>query len=245
MHLQFIRKTSWIPYFCGACILLGVLIAARAQPATGERVVQMTDSQRITDPVLFTNISVAGKPIECGLFVRPPGVIQRVTPFEATGDWLSQTTLSLINRTSEIIAFGGIELDFLDTGDCHTQPCVGAQLNFGQRPAIDAYNTRTGEPLKPERPEKPPLDWKPGQTIVIHVSDYMPEIQDDLANFLPVTILTKVNVHRLVFYFDDGMEWSLGTYSVPDPEHHGKFSPLPANYFPGKRGHNWPPGYNN
>jgi hypothetical protein len=245
MHLQFIRKTCFNPYFCGACILFRVLIVARAQLASGERVVRVTDFLRITDPVMITNISVDGKPIECRLFIKPPGVFQAVTPFEAGGNWLSQMILSLINRTDKTIVFGGIDLDFLDTGDCRTQPCVGAQLDFGQRPAIDAYDGRTGQPLKPEHPERPPLNWKRGQTITIRVSDYMPQIEEDLSNFMSVTAVTKMNVHRLVFYFDDGMEWSLGRYSVPDPERPGKFNPLPASYFPGKRGHNWPPGYNN
>jgi hypothetical protein len=75
------------------------------------------------------------------------------------------------------------------------------------------------------------------------VSDYLPEIEEDLADFLPVTSVRNVNVYRGVFYFDDGMQWSLARYSVPDPEHPGKFKELPADYFPGKRKRNWPPGY--
>ena len=245
MHSQSIKKTCSNTYLCGICILLGFLTVALARSASGEDVVRVTDFPRITDPVMITNISVGGKPIECGLFIKPPGVIQPVAPFEASGDWLRQMIVSLINRTDETIVFGELNLDFLDTGDCRTQPCVGAQLRFGQRPAIDAYDGRTGQPLKPEQPERPPLDWKPGQTIVVHVSDYMSQIEEDLANFISVTGVIKVNVYRGVFYFDNGMEWSLGSYAVPDPEHHGKFNRLPANYFPGKRGHNWPPGYNN
>jgi hypothetical protein len=75
------------------------------------------------------------------------------------------------------------------------------------------------------------------------VSDYLPEIEEDLADFLPVTSVRNVNVYRGVFYFDDGIQWSLARYSVPDPEHAGKIKELPADYFPGKRGRNWPPGY--
>jgi hypothetical protein len=194
---------------------------------------------------LISNITVAGKPIECGLFVKPPAVVQPVAPFQAGSDWLQQMTISLINRTNKTVVFGVILLHFLDTGDCRSLPCVGAELHFGQRPAIDAYDGRTGRPLKPEHPERPPLDWKSEQTIVVHVSDYMAEIEENLVNFLPVTTITKVNVYRGPFYFDDGMRWNLGFYSAPDPEHHGKFTKLPDNYFPGRRGHNWPPGYNN
>src|ERR1022692_4786577 len=102
----------------------------------------------------------------------------------------------------------------------------------------------TGQPVRLNHPERPPLDWGPEQTIVVHVSDYMPELEALLANFLPGSAATKVNVYLSAFYFADGMEWGLGRYSVPDPDHPGKFKPLPANYFPGKRGRNWPPGYN-
>jgi hypothetical protein len=108
---------------------------------------------------------------------------------------------------------------------------------------MNAYDGRTGKPLRPEHPERLPLDWKPEQTIVIHVSDYMTEIQEQLADFMPVTEVTKLKVYRGVFHFADGMIWDLGRYSVPDSEHPGKSKELPADYFPGSRGHNWPPGF--
>jgi hypothetical protein len=154
-------------------------------------------------------------------------------------------TISLINRTNKSIVFGAVIFHFLDVGDCSsTQPCPGPGLEFGQIPPIDAYDGRTGQPMKRGHPERPPLDWGLEQTIVVHVSDYMPEIEASLANFLAVSSVTKVNVYLGDFYFADGMQWNLGRYSVPDPNHPGKFSPLAADYFPGKRGRNWPPGYN-
>ena len=100
--------------------------------------------------------------------------------------------------------------------------------------------------MKPERFERSPIEWKSEQTIVVHVSDYIDEIESNLSNAptqFPITALTKVNVYRGPFYFDNGMQWSLGRFSVPDPGRPGKFKELPANYFPGRRGHNWPPGF--
>ncbi len=229
-------------YLCMACVAVGLTGVLHAQQTSGKRVSVMDVSQ-ITDAVMISNVSVAGKTVECGLFIEPPIVIQPVTPFEAAGDWLRQTTISLINRTSKTIVFAEINLHFLDTGDCRTLPCVGVQLRLGRTPAVDAYDGRTGRPLRPETPDRPTLDWKPEQTIVVHVSDYLPEIEEDLADFLPVMSVRNVNVYRGVFYFDDGIQWSLARYSVPDPEHPGKFKELPADYFPGKRGRNWPPGY--
>ncbi|MGH9583469.1 MAG: hypothetical protein ACRD4O_11085 [Bryobacteraceae bacterium] len=226
------------------CIFFVFAIRALWAYQSGSDVVDCRDPARINDAVLISNVAVAGKTVECGLFIKPPDVVQPVTPFQAGSDWLQQMTISLINRTDKTIVFGEININFLDTGDCKSLPCAGVQLRFGQRPTIDAYDGRTGKPRKPEHPERPPLDWKSEQTIVIHVSDYMAEIEKDLANFMPVTDVTEVKVYRGVFYFSDGMEWSLGRFSVPDPAHLGKFDRLPYSYFPGKRAHNWPPGYN-
>jgi len=226
-----------------AGVLFGLLGALRAQQ-NGEKLVRFQDVEQIDDAVLISNVSVAGKTIECGLFIKPPVVIQPVTPFQAGPNWLSQMTISLVNRTNKTIVFGGISLRFLDTGDCSpAQPCVGTQLHFGQRPTIDAYDGRTGKPLRPEHPERPALDWNSEQTITIHVSDYMREIEESLTNFMTAAAVTRVNFSRGSFYFSDGMRWSLGRYAVPDPQHPGKFKELPADYFPGRRGNNWPPGY--
>lgn len=225
---------------CGIFGLLGVLSAQQ----TSEKLVRANQLAQISDAVLISNVAVGGKTVECGLFIKPPTIDQPVTPFQAGSDWLRQMTISLVNRTSKTIVFGGISLHFMDTGDCsQAEPCVGAQLRFGQRPLIDAYDGRTGQPLRPEHPERPSLDWKPETTIVVHVSDDIAEIEEGLASRgFSLAAVTKVNVYRGVFYFDDGMAWSLGRFAVPDPAHPGKFKELPADYFPGRRGNNWPPG---
>ena len=236
-------RHSCSSFFRAAYILVGALAPLVAQQ-TGEKLVKVNQVAQITDAVLISDVSIAGKPIECGLYVKPPAVVQPFTPFQAGTDWFQQMTISLVNRTSKTIVFGALIFHFLDTGDCRSGPCVGVDLELGQRPAIDAYDQRSGKPLQPEHPERPPLDWKSEQTLVIHVSDYMPDFEGRLANYLPVTNISKVNISRGPFYFEDGMEWSLGKFSVPDPDHHGEFKQLPPNYFPGRTGHNWPPGYN-
>lgn len=243
MGVRFLRH----PYrnvFYTTCMIVGLFGALHAQQ-TSEKLIRAIQAAQITDAVMISNVAVAGKTVECGLFIKPPDLMQPVTPFQAGSNWVGQMTISLINRTNKPIVYGGIILHFLDIGDCRSLPCVGPELHFGQMPAIDAYDGRTGKPLKPEHPESPPLDWKPEQTFVVHVSDYMAEIDEDLANIMSVTAVTNVNVYRGVFFFDDGMRWEGGRYSVPDPDHSGKFKYLPADYFPGKRrGNNWPPGYN-
>lgn len=225
------------------CILFALLGAARAQQTSSEKMVKADDPEHITDAVMIAEIAVGGNPVECGLFVKPPAVVQPVTPFQAGNDWFQHMTLSLVNRTNKTVVFGAISLQFLDTGDCRTQPCRAYTIRLGQVPAVDAYSARTGQPLKADHPERPPLHWGPGQTMDVYVSDYLAEIKDTLSNLLPVTAITKVAVHIGPFFFEDAMRWNLGFYSVPDPEYHGQFRRLPDNYFPGNRGHNWPPGY--
>lgn len=73
----------------------------------------------------------------------------------------------------------------------------------------------------------------------------MPEIATELSNFMPVTEVTKLTFSRGIIYFGDGMSWRLGRYTVPDPQHPGKVTELPVDYFPGARGNNWPPGHDN
>ena len=229
--------------FLVLCILSGFLKVADAQQSSGEKLIKADDPAQITDAVMIADIAVAKKSVDCGLFVKPPLVIQPVAPFQAGSNWLQQMTISLFNRTNKTIVFGTITLQFLDTGDCRTLPCSADQIHFGQIPAVDAYYGRTGLPLKPEHPEQPRLNWEPDQRLTIHVGDYMNEITRNVEDYLPVAAVTKVAVHLSAFFFEDGMRWISPGYSVPDPEHHGRYKYLPLNYFPGKRENNWPPGY--
>lgn len=230
------------PYCITACIILGCLGALHAQQA-GERVVNANDVPQIDDAVLISNVAVAGKTVECGLFIKPPGVMQPVTPFQAGNDWLKNMTISLINRTNKTIVFGSVIIHFLDTGDCHALPCVSANLEVGKRPAAGAYDGRTGQPLRLDHPDRAPLEWDPEQTLVVHVSDYMEDIERRVSESMSIAAISKLNIYRGSFFFSDGMRWNLGRYSIADPEHRGKFKALPADYFPGRRGNNWPPGY--
>ena len=226
------------------CTVLGPSQLSTAQDR-GAKVVRFLGIARMTDPVLISDVSVAGKTVECRLFIKPPDVIQPVTPFQDGSDWFQQMTISLVNRSSKIIVFGGLIFHFLDVGNCSTvQPCVEGEITLGQRPAVDAF-TGKGQTIKPEHPERSPLVWKPHETIAIHVADYIADVGRNLEPFMPITAVTKVDISRGVFYFKDGMQWELGRYAVPDAQRPGKFNELPVDYFPGRKGNNWPPGYDN
>ncbi len=86
--------------FFRACLVLGIAGAVLGEQA-GQKLVRCDDPAQITDAVMISNVSVAGKTVECGLFIKPPLVIQPVAPFPAGSDWLQQMTISLINRTNK------------------------------------------------------------------------------------------------------------------------------------------------
>ena len=218
--------------------------AAFAQLAPGEKLLHAKDAERVADAVMITNISVAGKTIESGLWVKWPDVFQPVAPFQAADDWLRQTTVTLFNRTSKTIVYGSLILHFVDTGDCHSTPCAGTTIEFGRMPLIDAYDARTGKPFKPNHPEMPPLDWKPLQPLTVRIADHMDDIEHSaLTKRMPVTYVTTVNLYRGPFYFTDGMRWN-GAFEKPDPGHPGKFQQIRYGWFPGARERNLPPAYN-
>ncbi len=223
---------------------LALAIGAFARQTHQVTVSTKDDIEQINDAVLISDIAVSGRTVECGLFIKPPRVIQPVAPFQAGDDWLQNTTISLVNRTDKTIDYGSLILHFMDTGDCHSTPCAQVTLEFGKKPSVDAFDGRTGQPLPPSRVGKSPLYWRPETTLVVHLSDYIQEIDDQVQHWLPLPAVTNVKIYRGIFFFDDGMSWQLGSYAVPDPENPGKFRLLPADYFPGHRDHNWPPGYN-
>ncbi len=241
---NFVRHFIRRDVSAGCIALWAILGVARGQQTTSEKLVQCNDPAQITYPVLISNVAVGSKSVECGLFVKPPSVVQPVTPFQAGNDWLQQMTISLVNRTEKTIVAGTVSLMFLDNAaDCRTQVCPMEQIHLGQMPAVDAYDGRTGKPLRSEHPERTPLNWKHGQIFTVRIGDYLNEIGAKPLNYEPVTTVSKVAVHVGPFFFEDGMRWSAGRYSTPVSETPGKFEYLPENYFPGKRGSNWPPGF--
>lgn len=204
-----------------------------ALQATVDKIVYANAPVQITDAVMITSIAVEGKPIECGLFVKPPAAVEPVTPFQAGPNWLQTMTISLMNRTNKNIASGQLTLSFLDVGDCRHTPCPAGHIHLGQIPAIDAYDGRTGKPLP--NPGTQPLDLKPDQVLAVHVGTYWNDILDEsgLEKFMPVTAVSKVRLDIGPFFFEDGMRWSGGgLYAVPDPKHRGRFQNLPTITFP-------------
>jgi hypothetical protein len=215
--------------------------SAQTNPYLGEKVVKVGPQTRV-NAVMITRVTVGSQEIQCGLMVGPRSV-QPVTPFQAGQDWLKSMTIYLYNRTNKSIVFIDVPLGLPETGNGRAEPQWIYHIQLGRIPAVDAYSGRTGKPI-PVDPKLEPLAFGPDQTLVVHAGDYIDQIGNYVQERMLLTGVTKLVIHGGTVFFDDGMRWQAGGgYSVPVPEHPGRFNPLDGNYFPGIKYRNWPPGY--
>ena len=225
------------------------VIVARAQtnatPVAGTKVISL-GVETMRDAVWVTKVTVGDKFLLAPYapfrgFVPPPDQIIPGQPFPAGDDWLRDMAIYLENRTDKRIAFLSVQLGFPETGNGRTEPQWMYPIQLGRLPAVDAVDGRTGKPL-PLGPNTKPLRFQPGQTLVVHVADYVARIRAAVENAVPLFYVTKCIIYGTYGCFDDGMCWGAGRFTVPDPKRPGKRLDLPVGYFPGKP-HRYPPWY--
>jgi hypothetical protein len=258
------KKTLGVSF--SIVLLLGVVVGLRA--ANGNGIAQRSSSLPVGQPpqatatgnktltvmpgglmsplfiskiVVGKRVMVLGKPISVNQYHSDPALILNNKPFEAENGWLNNMTLYIKNRTDKTVASATVLLSFPETGNGRTQPISIYHIRLGRIPAVDAFDGKTGRPLRVD-PIAKPLNLKPGQEIVVHVADYMDEIKAYVEKAMPLFYVTRVGVSINACTFTDGMRYSAGAYSVPDSSHHGKWKYLTSDYFPGKPRQYWPPG---
>ena len=197
-----------------------------------------------THPVVLTKIALHDTVVQSGRFVRSRvEPVDAVTPFRAGDDWIANLTLFLLNRTNRTIVHFSIRLGFPETGDGLVHPQYARTLNFGRMP--DAANFDRNGVSVPVSSDVQPILFRPGETIAIHLGDYIPSIRGIVERALPLAATTRIAVHLGPFFFADGVQWH-GSYSAPDAQNH-KWIPLGPDFFPGDMDRNWPgrPGWEN
>lgn len=220
-----------------ACLVLPVgswriapVAAATTGQPVGTKTVNIYDQNRM-DAVTITKVVVAGQQIQPGLSTGGVQEVRPGTPFQADEDWLKNTSITLQNRTDRMIVRAEIMLLFPDTGDGISQPITEYVITLGQRPEINTF-TSHGQKFPPE-PDKKPLLFAPGQTLVVPIADYINSIQSIVEERLSLAQVTKVVIRPLQFFFVDGMRWDENGFAVPDPDHVGDYKSLGPRFFPG------------
>jgi hypothetical protein len=195
----------------------------------------------ITKLVVGKRVMVLGKPISVNQYHSDPALILNNKPFEAGSGWLNDMVLYIKNRTDKTVASATVLLSFPETGNGRTEPICIYHIRLGRIPPQDAFDGRTGSPLRID-PNAKPLNLAPGQDVVVHVADYMNEIKGSVEKAMPLFYVTRVGVSINACTFADGMRYSGGAFSLPDTSQHGKWRYLPSGYFPGNPRQSWPPG---
>jgi len=231
----------------GITAFLVILLATSAASGfAAEKVIQV-EVQHRDDPVVITKVAYGNSEVQAGLIVDSgneanPTAVQPITPFQAASDWLQNTKLSLLNRTNKPIAELEIILTFPETGDGRSlsSPIRTYHLHLGRLPENAVFSGRTGQPLPPDLSKKP-MSFLPGQTLTLNLGDYIDEVKANIVDRMPFESVTKCEILRGSIFFEDGMRWYVGRYSVPDPGQPGRRRDMEADYFPGRA--TWPPLY--
>lgn len=225
-----------------AIAALGALFQARpAQAQAGQdTATKLIDvkigPENIWQPVWITKVVIGDQ-----FLLNPPNPFVTLLPgqvspnqdFIAGDNWLKDTTLYVINRTDQPIAWLSISFEFPQTGNGQTQPVWVYHLRLGRLPDAVAI-TGSGQPVPPGPPGSTFLDLQSGARLTIHVSDYTDKIQDYLKTAMPLSAINEVYVRVDSCVFEDGLRFDGDNYSRPDPQRPGKWVYLPnRQFFPG------------
>lgn len=184
------------------------------------------------DAVIITNVAIGDRKIGCYWTLAASGKYEPPARFAAADDWIKDLTVTLLNRTNKRIDYVLIGLSFPQTNPERT-----FNVSLGRLPQAAAFD-REGRPKVVTGRR---LALPAGATLILRGSDYADAIAGTLSPVLVVP-LTDVRIHFIGMYFEDGMHWNPGVYSVPDREHAGEWIHLaPGSYFPGNRRAHWPP----
>lgn len=230
----------------GAGAIAAAAVSSPQATAAGQKTLRVMPGG-LMSPLFITRVSVdnrvmmLGTPISARHYSSNPNLILNGRPFKVGGAWLNDMTLYIKNRTDKPVASATVLLSFPETGNGHNQPMYVYHIRLGRIPAADAYEGRTGKPLR-INPAAKPLNLKPGQEVAVHVADYIDGIKAYVEKAMPLYYATTVGVSINACTFTDGLRYSAGAYSLPDPSHHGKWKYLPSGYFPGDPHQFWPPG---
>jgi hypothetical protein len=193
-------------------------------------------------PVVVTKITLGDVTVQPGRFVKPVGEAQDpVAPFTADGDWVQNLTVYLFNRTNQTIVHAVFTFVFPETLDyaAHRGPVYRMQI--GRIPPSVAFDK--GRPIQ-QAPESQPIMFRPGQTMAIHLGDYIDQIKAAIEPTEPLAGLTKMEVGLVGFFFEDGLQWS-GGFRAFDPKSSTWRRVEDPNFFPGDPDARWPgrPGW--
>lgn len=196
-----------------------------------ERQVEVTPTDQMS-PVAATEVRLGNAIVQPGRMLQR-GRVEPITSFQAGDDWIQNLTLYLYNRTNKTIVFAEIIFLFRESGSL-ARSGRGFDLELGRIPPSAPGG------LRPQPSDRQPISFLPGQTMVVHLGDYIEQIRRQVEPVLPVAASTHLRISLVSFYFADGMLYRAGAYRSADPQNPGKELLMGRDYFPGDMNLSWP-----
>ncbi|SPF53649.1 exported hypothetical protein [Candidatus Sulfopaludibacter sp. SbA4] len=231
----------------GSALAFALLLAVATQwPTQGTAAAAQAQRQVLFniasnyEPVVITKVTLANTVVQTGRFIKPAtDAPDATTPFQADDDWIQNLAVHLLNRTNKPIVYAMLNFSFPETLNGHM--LRGYPLSLGRIPQPADFD-RNGSPLR-QRPGLQPILFRPHQTMVIALADYIDRIKANVEPVIPLATAMQVKVHLIAFYFADGMKWD-GAFRTPDRQNF-TWTKMDRNYFPGDVNLNWPgrPGW--
>jgi hypothetical protein len=193
------------------------VVNAQDAPVAGSKYVEI-EPDWAGDSARVVRVTVAKQVVTPGHFnphKGPSGV-----PFQAGDDWLKQLTFTIKNRSSKKFVYLYMHICFPDTEATGHQICQPIELG------------RVPEIAEPSHGSAVPLDFRPGQQMQISFAPYADDIRKRIEERQPFSTISRCFINMHTGYFEDGMQWLLGLYSVPDPSHPGSFKPVDGSEIP-------------
>ena len=213
-----------------------VLAVPRPKPANA---VELQTEKRVLvpitmkwEPVAVAQVTLGNTVVQLGRMIQMP--VEPITPFLANADWIQNLTIYLYNRTNKNIVFAQVYIFFPDTGNGHTQPEYSAVLRWGRIPP----SAPDGKPVQPS--DLQPISFAPGETMVVHLRDYIDLIRSSVESVMPLEAATQIQIQPDRFFFANGTEYHGSSYFMPDPQDPSKKVRAATNYFPGDPDVSWP-----
>ena len=176
----------------------GFIPGAVAQQRRGKLITR--EKPRANDPVVIRDVKLRGRPAQLN------------EEFDGTDDWLKDVSFRIQNTSHKNITYLVVEASFPDSQA--TGNLMAHDIRFGRRP--DAMN-QTREPLL----------LRPGESLDIDLGPRYANIKGFLETRQPVSAMKTLSLRPYVVFFEDGTQWSAGSYFRPDPSTRGRFIKIP------------------
>jgi hypothetical protein len=203
----------------------GETVQAQDSPLNQSKFVEIEPDIPL-EAVRVIKITVGGQVVTPGFF--NPHKDPSGPPFQAGDDWLKEMKFTIKNGSLKTL----VQL----TWSVYFPETAAAGYPFGQNVELGRYPENVFAALggRGDQGSKVPLDFRPGQEMVISLAPYAKDLRRRIEQRQPFSTIHTCYINVASGFFPDGMHWLLSKYEVLDPSHPRSFKDVDRSQFPVK-----------